>query len=91
MPFIVGCLALGMPRVMLFLVWAFSDLLEANIDNMLWAVAGLVFAPLTTLAYAYGHSESGGTPAGIWPVILVLAVLLDMGLLRSSRSKKEKK
>ena len=90
MPFLIGCFALGMPRVMLVLVWMFSDLIRTNYSTLLWPLAGLVFAPLTTLAYAYAHEKSAGTPAGIWLALVVVAVLLDLGLLRSGRSRKHK-
>jgi O-antigen/teichoic acid export membrane protein len=89
MPFIVGCFALGMPRVMLVLVWIFSNLLQTNYATILWPIAGLIFAPLTTLAYAYAHEKSGGNVSGFWLALVVVAVLLDLGLLRSGRRKKK--
>jgi hypothetical protein len=89
MPFLLGCFALLMPRVVLVVVWVFSDFLEHNFKTILWPIAGLIFAPLTTLAYAYAHQQSGGNVTGIWLALVVVAVLVDLGLLRSSRRKKK--
>lgn len=89
MPCLVGCLALAMPRVVLVLVWLFSTLLQDNYKTLLWPVLGFIFAPLTTLAYAYAHYRSGGPPAGIWLVLVIVAVLMDLGLLGSSRRRKK--
>jgi hypothetical protein len=90
MPVIVGCLALGMPRVMLVLVWIFSDLINTAYSSLIWPILGLFFAPLTTLAYAYAHNQSGGNVSGFWLALVVFAVLLDFGLLRSGSRKRKK-
>ena len=90
MPVIVGCLALGMPRVMLVLVWIFSNLIGTAYSTVLWPILGLFFAPLTTLAYAYAYSQTGGTLSGFWIALVVFAVLLDFGLLRSGSKRKKK-
>lgn len=84
MPCFLGCLALAMPRLALFLVWLFSDLLERNYATVLWPVLGFLFLPVTTLAYAYAHQQSGGEIGGIWIALVVVAVLVDLGLFRSS-------
>ncbi len=90
MPLILGCFALAMPRFVLIAVWLFSPLLEKNFTTILWPIAGLIFAPLTTLAYAYAHQQCGGTPTGMWLVLVIVAVLIDLGLLRTSHRGKKK-
>jgi hypothetical protein len=90
MPLIVGCFALGMPRVMLVLVWLFSNLIGAAYSSLIWPILGLIFAPLTTLAYAYAHSQTGGNVSGFWLALVIVAVLLDFGLLRSGSRKRKK-
>ncbi|HUR27613.1 MAG TPA: hypothetical protein VM509_05455 [Planctomycetota bacterium] len=89
MPLVLGCFALAMPRVVLVLVWMFSDFLGRNSVTGLWAILGFIFLPLTTLAYAFAHQQSHGTPAGIWLALVIVAVLVDLGLLGSSRRKKK--
>ena len=90
MPLILGCFTLAIPRVVLIAVWLFSTLLQQNFTTILWPIAGLLFAPTTTLAYAYAHQQCAGTPTGLWLALVIVAVLLDLGLLGSSRTKKRK-
>jgi hypothetical protein len=89
MPCFLGCLALAMPRLALFLVWVFSDLLERNYQSVLWPVLGFFFLPVTTLAYAWAREQSGGALSGGWIAFVVVAVLIDLGLFRSG-SRREK-
>lgn len=90
MPLIIGCFALAMPRVALVLVWLFSSLLQTSYSTILWPILGLIFAPLTTLAYAFAVQQSGGHVAGFWLVLVIFAVLVDLGLLRTGSAKKKK-
>jgi hypothetical protein len=81
MPCLVGCLALGAPRVALLLVFLFSDYLGRAYETNLWPFLGFFFAPLTTLAYAGAINEHGSVD-GIWLVVVILAAALDLGLIR---------
>jgi hypothetical protein len=90
MPLLIGCFALAMPRVALVLVWLFSSLLQTSYSTILWPILGLIFAPLTTLAYAFAVQQSGGNVSGIWLVLVIVAVLVDLGLLRTGSAKKKK-
>ncbi|MCA8958903.1 MAG: hypothetical protein KDC38_00255 [Planctomycetes bacterium] len=80
MPCLIGCLALVAPRLALFLVWLFSDLLGNAYDGWLWPVLGFLFMPVTTLAYAWSVRETGSVEGG-YVVLMVVAVLLDFGLI----------
>jgi thiol:disulfide interchange protein len=91
MPCFLGCLALAMPRLVLVLVWLFSRLLQDNYSTILWPILGFVFMPVTTLAYAYAHQRSGGALSGVWIALVVVAVLVDLGLFRSSRSREKQR
>jgi len=80
MPCLVGCIALGAPRVAIVLVVIFSDYIGRAYETMLWPFVGFVFMPLTTLAYAWAiHSR--GSVAGIHMVVVVVAVLMDLGVV----------
>lgn len=75
-----GCLTI--PRVVLILLWLF-DYTEAAYEHRdrSWVlVLGLIFAPLTTLAYAlvvhFGYDATEW-----WPAVIIAAVLFDLGLL----------
>lgn len=69
------------PRIVLVLVWLFSDYLNRAYDMWIWPVLGFIFLPLTTLAYAFAHNQTGGNVSGFYLVILVVAVLMDLGML----------
>ena len=77
---LVGCLALVTPRLALVLVFLFSNYLGRAYETLLWPVLGFFFMPLTTLSYAWAVN-SHGTVTGIYLVVVVVAVLLDLGLV----------
>ena len=58
-PILLGCLALGAPRLVLFLVWLLSDYLGRAYASNFWPFLGFLFLPLTTLAYAWAKNSSG--------------------------------
>ena len=89
MPCFIGCLALGTPRLAIVLVVIFSDYIGRAYDTVLWPLLGFVFMPMTTLAYAWAINVRGAVD-GIHLVVLVLAVLLDLGLIGgSSRARRQ--
>ncbi len=82
MPCLLGCLALGFPRLVIILLVIFSSYLGAAYQTILWPLLGFLFAPTTTLAYAFAIN-SNGSVSGVYAVLLILAVLIDLGLLGS--------
>ncbi|MFP4175849.1 MAG: hypothetical protein ACOCR1_05095 [Planctomycetota bacterium] len=78
----MGCLltllALITPRVVIVLIWLFSDLLSATFGSPLWPLLGFVFLPYTTLGYMVAVLNNGQV-SGPWVVLIVLAVLADLG------------
>jgi hypothetical protein len=90
MPCLIGCLALSMPRLALFLVWAFSDYLRDPYQTFLWPLLGFFFMPLTTLAYAWAWHYGDGSVNGLGLVVVVLAVLSDLGLLGTGESSRRR-
>ena len=77
---IVGCLGLVTPRLAIVLVVIFSDYIGRAYHTVLWPFLGFLFMPLTTLAYAWAINTSGSV-RGVNLVVVVVAVLLDMGLV----------
>jgi hypothetical protein len=47
-------------------------------ETRLWPLAGFIFLPYTTCAYAVAMNETGGTQ-GLGLVLVVAGVLLDLG------------
>jgi hypothetical protein len=87
MPCLVGCLALAMPRFAIVLVVIFSDYIGRAYQTTLWPFLGFLFMPLTTLAYAWAMNSRGAVE-GIHLVVLVVAVLIDLGLVGGSASRR---
>ncbi len=87
MPCFVGCMALFAPRVTIVLVWLLSNYLGTAYQTLLWPLLGFIFMPLTTLAYAWAwHIAPSGSVSGLGLVVVVLAVLMDLGILGGGAS-----
>ena len=86
MPCLVGCLALSAPRLAIVLVVVFSDYIGRAYETTVWPLLGFLFMPLTTLAYAWAIN-SNGSVEGIQLVAVVVAVLIDLGLVGGSAAK----
>ncbi len=81
MPVVLGCLALFFPRLVIALLAIFSDYLgRAFGGEWWWPLLGFFFLPFTTLAYAFSVNYGGGVK-GIYIVLVVVAVLLDLGVI----------
>lgn len=83
MPCILAAIAFFFPRLVLILLFLFSSFLSAAYQTVLWPVLGFIFMPYTTLAYAAAMNYGGGSVAGGWIVLIVVAVLLDLGVVGS--------
>lgn len=75
---IVGCIGVAFPRLALFGVFLFSNYLGRAYETTLWPVLGFFFMPFTTLAYAWAVNTNGSV-TGIYLVVVVVAVLMDLG------------
>jgi hypothetical protein len=78
MPCLLALVVLAFPRVVLFLMWLFSNYLDRAYHGLLIPLLGFIFLPITTIAYAW-LVNSGLPIEGFNLVILVIAVLLDAG------------
>jgi hypothetical protein len=90
MPCLVGCIALATPRLAIVLVVIFGDYIGRAYQTTLWPLLGFFFMPLTTLAYAWAIN-SRGSVAGIHLVVVVIAVLIDLGLIGGSARARRRK
>lgn len=89
MPVVVGCLALLAPRFAIVLVVLFSDYIGRAYDAVIWPFLGFLFMPLTTLAYAWAIN-SRGSVEGFQLVVVVVAVLMDLGLIGGSAASRRR-
>jgi hypothetical protein len=87
MPFLIGCLALSAPRFAILVVVFFSNYIGRAYETTLWPFVGFLVMPLTTLAYAWAIN-SRGSVAGFHLAVVVVAVLIDLGLVGGSASRR---
>jgi hypothetical protein len=84
----MGCLlallALLSPRLALFAVWLFSDLLSRAFDSWFVPLLGFFLLPWTTLAYAVMWDSSRQVSGFEWFLVIV-AFLFDIGAYDSGR------
>jgi hypothetical protein len=77
---VLALLALVGPRIVLALLWIFTNYLNRAFDTFLWPLLGFLFLPWTTIAYAIAQNELGGmTTLGL--LTLAVGFLLDIGVL----------
>jgi hypothetical protein len=84
-PCLVGILGLITPRVVIVLLVIFSDYIGRAFDSFLWPLLGFIFLPTTTLAWAWAQNTRGSV-GGVHLIIVVIAVLLDLGFIGGGRS-----
>ena len=90
MPCCLAILALAAPRVAIVLLVIFSDYLGEAYATTLWPLLGFFFLPTTTLAYAFAIHQAGSV-TGIYLVLVVVAVLIDVGAFGGGWSGRKKK
>ncbi len=88
MPCLVGILAFFFPRLAIVGVVIFSNYLGAAYQTVFWPLLGFLFMPVTTLAYAWAINTNGSV-SGIYLVVVVLAVLVDLGTLGGGASNRQ--
>ena len=77
MPCLVALLALVSPRLALFVIWVFSNLLSRAFESWVVPLIGFFLLPWTTLAYAAMWSSSDRVYGFEWFVV-ALGFLFDL-------------
>lgn len=77
---VLALLAFLGPRLVLFLLFIFTNYLQRAFDAFLLPFLGFLFLPWTTIAWAIAQNEFGGT-SGIGLLMIVLGLLADVGVL----------
>lgn len=81
-----GCilflLSLITPRIVILILFLFTQYLANAYETAIWPGLGFFFLPVTTLAYAFAINQAGAVD-GLYLVLVVVAVLIDMGILGS--------
>jgi hypothetical protein len=86
----MGCLVLLLaffsPRLALFVLWLFGDLLSRAFDDWYVPLIGFFLLPWTTLAYAWMWDAGGNGVNGFEWFLVILAFLVDLGSYARGRA-----
>lgn len=82
---LAALLALISPRLALFFIFLFSDLLSDSFDSWLVPLLGFFLLPWTTLAYAVMWSSGINDVRGFEWFIVILAFLADLASYAGGR------
>jgi hypothetical protein len=86
MPCLIAVFALISPRLALFFIAIFSDILSRAYDSWLLPLIGFFLLPWTTLAYAVMWDTGTRDVNGFEWFIVVLAFLADLASYAGGRS-----
>jgi hypothetical protein len=90
MPCLVVLLALISPRLALFAIWLFSNILSRAFDSWIVPLIGFFVLPWTTLAYAGLWSAGTNEVYGFEWFIVGVAFVVDLGSYVGGRSGRRK-
>lgn len=79
MPCLFAVIALLFPRVLIVVLWLFTNWFSGVFSSNLWPVLGFFFLPVTTLWYSVVINNYSGQWTTFNIIILVIAILIDMG------------
>ena len=85
---LLGLLFLG-PRIVIAGLAIFTGYMGRAYDGLLIPLLGFFFLPYTTLAYAWAIN-SRGEVAGLQLVVVILAVLVDLGVVGGGAPNRKK-
>ena len=85
----IALFALISPRLALFFIWIFSDMLSRAFDSWIIPLLGFFLLPWTTLAYAVMWDVGSHGVHGFEWFIVILAFLFDLGAYAQGRSARE--
>jgi len=87
MPCVIVLVVLGLPRVAVLCVWFFSQYFKPVYAYQIVPFLGFLFAPLTTLAYAWARNTYGSVQ-GVGLAVVIVAALFDLGLVGAARRRR---
>ena len=88
MPCLIALATLMMPRLTMFIIWLFTNWFTQAYNTVIWPLLGFLFMPYTTLAYMGAMLNNGHSVSGMWLIIVIIAVITDMGLHAKARQQK---
>ncbi len=84
---LLGLFALIAPRLVILVLWFFTNWFRGVFSSILWPILGFLFLPTTLLWYSAVQHWFGGHWT-IWPIVgLILALLIDISPARHGRAR----
>ncbi|MGH9630594.1 MAG: hypothetical protein ACRD7E_19965 [Bryobacteraceae bacterium] len=80
MPCILALLVLFFPRIGIAVLYLFTNFFQGVFDTILWPLIGFLLLPLTLLAYTW-MTKYQQTTDTVFLVVMIIAVVLDLGLI----------
>ncbi len=78
MPCLFVLIALITPRLMIALLWFFTNWFKGLFTSLLWPLLGFIFLPTTLLWYSVVVTWFGGVWS-FWPIVgIVIALMIDV-------------
>ena len=78
MPCLLALIALFTPRLVIVLLWFFTNWFSGLFAGILWPILGFVFLPTTLLWYSAVQNWFGGQWT-LWPIVgIVVALAIDV-------------
>ena len=87
MPCLFAIFALATPRLVIAILWFFTNWFNGVFNSILWPILGFIFLPTTLLWYSAVQHWSGGQWT-LWPIVgLVVALVIDVSPARARRNR----
>ena len=78
MPCLFAVFALLTPRLLIVVLYVFTNWFTGIFQSLLWPLLGLIFLPTTLLWYTAVHHWFGGQWS-LWPIVgLIFALMIDV-------------
>ena len=81
MPCLLVLIGLLFPRILILILYFFTDWFDGVFDSVVWPILGFLFMPFTTLWYSFVMNHYAGQWSGLTIIVMVIAVLIDLGSL----------
>lgn len=85
MPCLIALLAIAFPRVVMLVLYFFTNFFSRAYHSLLILLLGFIFLPLTTIVYAW-IVNSGQSVNGMYLIAIIVAVVFDLGLVGGGES-----
>ncbi len=78
MPCLFAVIALFVPRILIVILWFFTEWFTGVFDSLIWPILGFIFFPTTLLWYSVVMNYYGGTWGTVQIIVAVIAVVIDL-------------